>query len=88
MEQTSNQPTTDYTGDQLYWWGVDYFEKDKRTEIVSTHWGKLPLAIHMSCWKLAQWVLGPSLLDHDNNLELFAGLALSFSIRQSHMVWR
>jgi hypothetical protein len=84
MEQTTNQPTTVYyTGDQLYWWGVDFFEEDKRAEIVSTHRSKLPLAIHMSCWKLAQWVLGPSLLDHNNNLELFAGLALRFSIRQS-----
>jgi hypothetical protein len=42
--------------------------------------------MHMSCWKLAQWVLGPSLLENDNNLGLFAGIVLDFGIRQSR-IW-
>lgn len=36
-------------------------------------WRYLPLFIHMSCWKLAQWKLGPSVTD---NLELFTAIAL------------
>jgi hypothetical protein len=55
-------------------------------KIVSADWSSLPLAMHMSCWKLAQWVLGPSLLDYDNNLELFTGIVLDFGIRQSR-IW-
>lgn len=36
-------------------------------------WRYLPLFIHMSCWKLAQWKLGPSVTE---NLELFTAIAL------------
>jgi hypothetical protein len=35
--------------------------------------GDLPLGVHMSCWKVAQLILGPSIED---NLELFAAIAL------------
>lgn len=32
-----------------------------------------PIGIHMSCWKLAQWKIGPGLAE---NLELFIAIAL------------
>jgi hypothetical protein len=37
------------------------------------NWRDLPLGVHMSCWKVAQLILGPSIED---NLELFATIAL------------
>lgn len=37
-------------------------------------WRQLPFVIHMGCWKLALWVLGPSI--ENNNLELFAAIVL------------
>lgn len=36
-------------------------------------WRDLPLGVHMSCWKVAQLILGPSIED---NLELSAAIAL------------
>lgn len=37
-------------------------------------WRQLPFAIHMSCWKLALWELGPSI--ENDSLELFAAIVL------------
>lgn len=37
----------------------------------------MPVAIHMSCWKLAQWKLGPGVAE---NLELFIAIALRTTI--------
>ncbi|KAH8701723.1 hypothetical protein BGW36DRAFT_424024 [Talaromyces proteolyticus] len=52
----------------LSWWngdlGDDYEKIDLR---------HLPIGIHMSCWKLAQWKLGPGVAE---NLELFIAIAL------------
>jgi hypothetical protein len=38
-----------------------------------TDWSNLPVAVHMSCWKVARLVLGSTIAD---NLELFAAIAL------------
>ncbi|KUL88619.1 hypothetical protein ZTR_05221 [Talaromyces verruculosus] len=60
-----------YTSHQLGWWHKKpfYFCKD-------IDWHQLPLAIHMGCWKLVQWQLGPSI---ENNLELFIAIILRIS---------
>lgn len=90
VKQVSTEIITKYyTSDQLSWWSYvdDYgLPNEDDAEIASAHWSSLPLAMHMSCWKLAQWVLGPSLLDYNNNLELFACIVLGFGFRQSH-IW-
>lgn len=52
----------------LYWWdwGLYYeFGKSGTTQLL--------IGIHMSCWSLAQWKLGPSIAE---NLELFVVIVL------------
>lgn len=88
LERIKKTTTTEYYSvTRFSWWlYTSQIDEDTRRKVIYTHWGNLPLAIHMSCWKLAQWVLGPSLLDHDKNLELFAGIMFKFMVRQS-LVW-
>jgi hypothetical protein len=38
-----------------------------------TDWRDLPIAVHMSCWRLAHLIFGSTIED---NLELFAAIAL------------
>jgi hypothetical protein len=51
-------------------------------------WRKADLPIHMACWKLAQWELGPSI---ETNLELFAAIMVDCSARNpyngSYSIW-
>lgn len=61
-----------YNADQLVWWNKSRCKSQKPSD-----WGQLPLAIHMGCWKLVQWQLGPSV---DNNLDLFAVIMLKILV--------
>lgn len=71
---------------QFSWWHyTTQLSENTQAEFISAHWSSLPLAMHMSCWKLAQWVMGPALLDHDKNLELSAGVILKLILHQSHL---
>lgn len=47
----------------LCWWNYDLGTKSRHS----------PVGIHMSCWKLVQWKLGPGVA---KNLELFIAIAL------------
>jgi hypothetical protein len=52
----------------LDWWTDSPKESYKKRD-----WRHLPIGIHMSCWKLAQWIIGPGIAE---NLELFIAIAL------------
>lgn len=41
-------------------------------------WRERARAVHMSCWQLAQYILGPGI---EENLELFAAIALQYNFK-------
>lgn len=68
--------TVAYDTNAFFQWSNNWFEKYH-------DWRQLPFAIHMGCWKLALWELGPSI--ENNNLELFAAVVLqNFALAHHH----